>query len=94
MCINCIILLSQITFFRSTNLCGKITFACSILAAQTIWEMGSKLDNPSDFAMKMDSSDLKEFGFTDDFIFDLWGAISDAKSGRLTKGATEFNEQF
>lgn len=64
------------------------------LAAQTIWELGSKKDNPSDFALAMDNSELKEFGFTDDFVFDLWGAISDAKSGRLTKDVQEFNEQF
>lgn len=67
---------------------------CFFTTAQTIWELGSKKDNPSDFAMAMDNSELKEFGFTDDFIFDLWGAISDAKSGRLTKDVQEFNEQF
>ncbi|KAK7100146.1 PDZ domain-containing protein GIPC1-like [Littorina saxatilis] len=61
--------------------------------SQTIWEIGSKADNPHDFAMGMDNSDLKDFGFTDDFIFDLWGSISDAKSGRLNK-VSEFNEQF
>ncbi|XP_005091870.1 PDZ domain-containing protein GIPC1 [Aplysia californica] len=61
--------------------------------SQTIWEIGSKVDNPSDFAIKVDESDLQVFGFTDDFVFDLWGAISDAKSGRLNKAA-EFNEQF
>ncbi|KAJ8306505.1 hypothetical protein KUTeg_017050 [Tegillarca granosa] len=61
--------------------------------AQTIWEIGSKLDNPSDFAMQIDQSDIKDFGFTDDFVFDLWGAISDAKSGRLNK-TTEFSESF
>lgn len=33
------------------------------------------------------------FGFTDEFVFDMWGAISDAKSGRLGKTA-EFSEQF
>lgn len=41
----------------------------------------------------MDRSELEMFGFTDDFIFDLWGAISDAKQGRLKK-TQEFNEQF
>lgn len=64
-----------------------------VIAAQTIWEIGSKVDNPHDFALQVDESDLQMFGFTDDFIFDLWGAISDAKSGRL-KQPTEFNEQF
>ena len=67
---------------------------CGIcVSAQTIWETGSNLDNPSDFASAMDKSELEIFGFTDDFIFDLWGSISDAKQGRLKK-AQEFNEQF
>ena len=66
---------------------------CILCAAQTIWEIGSKAENPHDFAVGMDDSDLKDFGFTDDFIFDLWGAISDAKSGRLNK-VQEFTEQF
>ncbi|KAL8615997.1 PDZ domain-containing protein gipc1 [Nucella lapillus] len=61
--------------------------------SQTIWEIGSKADNPHDFTEGMDNSDLRDFGFTDDFIFDLWGAISDAKSGRLDQ-VQEFSEQF
>ncbi|KAL8570716.1 hypothetical protein ACOMHN_039151 [Nucella lapillus] len=61
--------------------------------SQTIWEIGSKADNPHDFTVGMDDSDLRDFGFTDDFIFDLWGAISGAKSGRLNK-VQEFSEQF
>ena len=61
--------------------------------AQTIWEIGSKTDNPSDFAMQVDESDLQVFGFSDEFVFDLWGAINDAKKGRLAnKAPTEFNE--
>lgn len=63
--------------------------------AQQIWEAGREKDNPHDFAVVIDTSDLADFGFTDDFVFDLWGAISDAKSGRLTKpDIQEFNEQF
>ncbi|BFY99596.1 hypothetical protein BsWGS_02636 [Bradybaena similaris] len=61
--------------------------------AQSLWELGSKSSNPHDFAEGIDQSDLKEFDFTDDFIFDMWGAVSDAKSGRLNKTA-EFSEQF
>ncbi|KAK6188391.1 hypothetical protein SNE40_004572 [Patella caerulea] len=61
--------------------------------AQSIWEIGDKCDNPHDFACAVDESDMKDFGFTDTFIFDLWGAITDAKSGRLKK-TQEFNEQF
>lgn len=63
--------------------------------AQSIWEAGCKKDNPHDFAVAIDESDLGEFGFTDDFVFDMWGAISDAKSGRLAKpDIRDFNEQF
>ncbi|KAK0062843.1 PDZ domain-containing protein GIPC1 [Biomphalaria pfeifferi] len=62
--------------------------------AQTIWEIGRKANNPSDFAIGIDESDLGMFGFTDDFVFDLWGAISDAKSGRLNQVSADFNEQF
>lgn len=63
--------------------------------AQQIWEIGSDKNNPHDFTQAIDGSDLEEFGFTDDFIFDMWGAISDAKAGRLTKpDVQEFNEDF
>ncbi|XP_052775989.1 PDZ domain-containing protein GIPC1-like [Mya arenaria] len=63
--------------------------------SQQIWEAGSGKDNPHDFAMAIDNSDLQDFGFTDDFVFDLWGAISDAKSGRLAKpNIQEFSEDF
>ena len=62
-------------------------------AAQTIWEVGNNKKNPHEFAVAMDESDLGAFDFTDDFIFDLWGAINDAKQGRLKK-PQEFNEQF
>lgn len=66
-----------------------------IFSAQQIWEAGREKENPHDFAVQIDSSDLQDFGFTDDFVFDLWGAISDAKSGRLTKPSfQDFNEQF
>jgi len=35
-----------------------------------------------ELAEAIDNSDLEAFGFTDDFIFELWGAVTDAKSGR------------
>ncbi|XP_029644137.1 PDZ domain-containing protein GIPC3 [Octopus sinensis] len=60
--------------------------------AQNIWEIGNKQENPHDFAMAVDASDLEAFGFADDFIFDLWGAINDAKTGRLNKQG--FSENF
>jgi hypothetical protein len=61
--------------------------------AQSIWELGCGLDNPSVFASAVEESDLAEFGFDTNFIFDLWGAISDAKQGRLKKTA-DFPENF
>lgn len=54
------------------------------LAAQ-IWELGQQKQNTMEFAEAVDDSDLEAFGFTDDFIFELWGAITDAKAGRLKK---------
>ena len=53
-----------------------------VLASQ-IWEQAKTCSNTMDFAEAIDSSDLEAFGFTDDFIFELWGVITDAKSGRL-----------
>lgn len=64
-----------------------------IILAQNIWEIGNKKDNPHDFATAVDESELEAFGFTDDFIFDLWGSISDAKSGRLNK-QQDFSQNF
>ena len=63
------------------------------LTAQSIWEIGQKIENPHEFAVALDHSDMGGFGFTDDFIFDLWGSISDAKQGRLKK-THSFDEQF
>lgn len=39
--------------------------------------------NSMDFAEAIDNSDLDELGFTDDFIIELWGVITDARAGRL-----------
>jgi len=61
-------------------------------AAQSIWETGSQETNPSDFATALQNSDLFQFA-EESFVFDLWGAISDAKQGRLKK-VQEFNEHF
>jgi len=61
--------------------------------SQSIWEIGSAQDNPHNFAVALDESEIGAFGFSDDLVFDLWGAISDAKQGRLAK-TTEFDEQF
>lgn len=50
-----------------------------------IWELGVNQTNSMDFAEAIDSSDLEAFGFTDDFIIELWGAITDARQGRFKK---------
>uniref|UniRef100_A0A8D8XAI3 PDZ domain-containing protein GIPC1 n=1 Tax=Cacopsylla melanoneura TaxID=428564 RepID=A0A8D8XAI3_9HEMI len=51
--------------------------------ATQIWEQGEGKTNSMDFAEAIDASDLEEFGFTDDFIIELWGVITDARSGRI-----------
>ncbi|KAJ6643026.1 PDZ domain-containing protein GIPC1 [Pseudolycoriella hygida] len=50
--------------------------------ATQIWDLGLNKTNSMDFAEAVDSSDLEAFGFTDDFIIELWGAITDARQGR------------
>lgn len=47
--------------------------------ASQIWDLGHDKTNSMDFAEAIDNSDLDAFGFTDDFIIELWGAITDAK---------------
>uniref|UniRef100_A0A182MHU9 GIPC GH2 domain-containing protein n=2 Tax=Myzomyia TaxID=59140 RepID=A0A182MHU9_9DIPT len=56
----------------------------SELATQ-IWELGNNKINSMDFAEAIDASDLEAFGFTDDFIIELWGAITDARHGRYKR---------
>ncbi|KAK9732295.1 PDZ domain [Popillia japonica] len=53
----------------------------SELASQ-IWEKAQGKENSMDFAEAIDNSDLEEFGFTDDLIIEIWGAITDARAGR------------
>ena len=54
------------------------------LAVQ-IYDLGASKTNSMDFAEAIDNSDLEGFGFTDDFIIDLWGAITDCKQGRVKR---------
>ncbi|XP_043269939.1 PDZ domain-containing protein GIPC3 isoform X2 [Venturia canescens] len=51
--------------------------------ASQIWELAEGKTNSMDFAEAIDNSDLEAFGFTDDFVIELWGAVTDARSGRL-----------
>lgn len=47
--------------------------------ATQIWDLGVDKTNSMDFAEAIDSSELELFGFTDDFVIELWGAITDAR---------------
>jgi PDZ domain-containing protein GIPC len=71
---------------------SAVRFLLLSSTAQSIWETGCHVTNPSDFASAMENSDLNKFA-AESFVFDLWGAITDAKQGRL-KQSQEFNEQF
>lgn len=72
--------------------------------ASQIWELGKLQSNTMEFAEAIDNSDLESFGFSDDFIFELWGAVTDAKAGRLNSNSNgnqnnhhhlrNFDEQF
>lgn len=61
----------------------------SDLATQ-IWELALDKTNSMDFAEAVDNSDLESFGFSDDLIIELWGAITDARDGRLKNSANTF----
>ena len=54
----------------------------SHISASQIWDLADGKTNTMELAEAIDNSDLEAFGFTDDFIFELWGAVTDAKSGR------------
>uniref|UniRef100_A0A1I8FX53 ANK_REP_REGION domain-containing protein n=1 Tax=Macrostomum lignano TaxID=282301 RepID=A0A1I8FX53_9PLAT len=54
--------------------------------AQSIWEIGQVAGNPHEFALMVDR-DLGEFAFPDGLVFDFWGAVSDAKAGRIRPGS-------
>ncbi|KAM4641616.1 PDZ domain-containing protein GIPC2 isoform 1-T11 [Discoglossus pictus] len=50
--------------------------------ASTMVEAGRDKNNPDEFAVALDEA-LGDFAFPDEFVFDVWGAIGDAKQGRL-----------
>lgn len=53
--------------------------------ATQIWELAVGKGNSMDLAEAIDNSELEEFGFSDDLIIELWGAITDARAGRLKR---------
>lgn len=44
-------------------------------------ELGKDKQNPDEFAEALDEQ-LGDFAFPDEFVFDVWGSIGDAKVGR------------
>jgi hypothetical protein len=56
--------------------------------ASQIWELAEGKSNTMELAEAIDSSDLEAFGFTDDFIFELWGAITGQASRNMTSMET------
>lgn len=62
--------------------CAKFPNVFLFYSANTLIDLGKNLENPSDYALAVDSQ-LGDFAFPDDFIFDIWGAINDAKAGRI-----------
>ncbi|XP_067877327.1 PDZ domain-containing protein GIPC1-like [Heterodontus francisci] len=49
--------------------------------ATTMVDLGKNKKNPDEFAQAIDE-ELGDFAFPDEFVFDVWGAIGDAKAGR------------
>lgn len=49
--------------------------------AATMVELGRDARDPDALAQALDSQ-LGDFAFPDEFVFDVWGAIGDAKAGR------------
>ncbi|XP_066065354.1 PDZ domain-containing protein GIPC1-like, partial [Chamaea fasciata] len=49
--------------------------------AATMVELGRDARDPDALAEALDSQ-LGDFAFPDEFVFDVWGAIGDAKAGR------------
>uniref|UniRef100_A0A8D1DRJ8 GIPC PDZ domain containing family member 1 n=1 Tax=Sus scrofa TaxID=9823 RepID=A0A8D1DRJ8_PIG len=64
----------------SSVICASILLPCSPSAA-TMVELGKDKRNPDELAEALDER-LGDFAFPDEFVFDVWGAIGDAKVGR------------
>merc|ERR1712013_618671 len=71
---------------------GKQTLRLKSNGTAAVEEEAEGKTNTMELAEAIDDSDLEAFGFTDDFIFELWGAITDAKSGRGKPGSE--NDHF
>jgi len=52
-------------------------------AASKLYEMALNQSGTWEFIAAVDGSELEHFGFTDNFLIDVWGIVSDAKAGRI-----------
>lgn len=66
----------------TTAMFTKCTLTSLSLSAATMVELGKDKKNPDEFAEALDET-LGDFAFPDEFVFDVWGAIGDAKVGRV-----------
>lgn len=60
----------------------KSTIHERLFLADSLVELSKNKTNPSEFTMAVEAN-FGEFQFPDDFVFDIWGMIDDAKNGRL-----------
>ena len=60
-------------------------FSSPFFIAVQIWEIADGKLNSMEFAEAIDNSDLEELGFTDDFVIELWGVITDVRAGRIIR---------
>lgn len=76
--------------YRCQNRLVQLAVSCSlnvlyslfVSSAATMVELGKDKKNPDEFAEALDET-LGDFAFPDEFVFDVWGAIGDAKVGRV-----------
>lgn len=80
---TCYFLVLLVAIFPSPLLLFHLlTFKTLSFLATTMFEAGNGKGNPEEFAVEINTI-LEEFEFPEEFVFDVWGAISDAKQGRL-----------
>ena len=57
----------------------KMILNVFVFTASTIWESGKDKRNPDEFLLTL-RAQLGDFGFPEEFIFDVWGIILDNRN--------------